>query len=66
MLGFVSAPIPWNSISNLELQRSYKALRNDQVLPSTPILSIISCRAYALAVDAIKKQLPSQKKVSLA
>jgi len=29
ILGFVSAYIPSNDISTLELQRSYKALRND-------------------------------------
>jgi hypothetical protein len=66
MLGFVSAHIPGNAISNLELQRSYKALRDDVVLPSTTTLSNISRREYALTVDAIKKQLPIQNKVSLA
>jgi len=29
ILAFVSAHIPWNTVSNLELQRSYKALRDD-------------------------------------
>ena len=66
MLGFVSAHIPWNAISNLELRRSYKALRDDLVLPSAPTLSNICRREYALTVDAIKKQLPLRNKVSLA
>jgi len=66
MLGFVSAHIPWNAISNLELRRSYKALRNDLVLPSATTLSNIGRREYALTVDAIKNQLPLRNKVSLA
>jgi len=43
MLGFVSAHIPWNAISHLELRRSYKALRDDLVLPFATTLSNI-CR----------------------
>ena len=66
MLGFVSAHIPWNAISNLELRRSYKALPGDLVLPSATTLSNICRREYALTVDAIKKQLPLRNKVSLA
>ena len=66
MLGIVSAHIPWNAISNLELRRSYKALRDDQVLPSATTLSNICHREYALTADAIKKQLPSRNKVSLS
>jgi len=66
MLGFVSAHIPWKAISNLELRRSYKALRDDLVLPSATTLSNICRREYALTVDAIKKQLPIRNKVSLA
>jgi len=53
MLGFVPAHIPWNAISNLELRRSYKALRDHLVLPSATILSNIGRREYALTVDAI-------------
>ena len=66
MLGFVSAHIPWNAISNLELRRSYNALRSELVLPSASTLSNICQREYTLTVDAIKKQLPSTNKVSLA
>ena len=66
MLGFVSAHIPWNTISILELRRSYKALRDDLVLPSAPTLSNIRRREYALTADAIKKQFPVQNKLSLA
>jgi len=66
MLGFVSAHIPWKAISDLELQRSYKALRSNLVLPCAMILSNIFRREYALTVDAIEKQLPLRKEVSLA
>jgi len=66
MLGFVWAHIPWNAISNLELRQSYKALRDDLVLPSATTLSNICRREYALTVDAINKQLPLRNKVSLA
>jgi len=66
MLGFVSAHIQWNAISNLELRRSCKALRNDLVLLSAATLSNICRREYALTVDAIKKQLPSRNKVCLS
>jgi len=66
MLGFVSARIPWNTISNLGLRLSYKALRDDLVLPSATTLSSICWREYALTVDAIKKQLPLRNNVSLA
>jgi len=63
MLGFVLAHIPWNAISNLELRRAYNALRDNLVLPSTTPLCNICPREYALSVDAIKKQLPSQTTV---
>ena len=66
MLGFVSAHIPWNAISNVELRRSYKALRDDLLLPSATTLSNICRREYALTLDAIKKQLLVRNKVSLA
>jgi len=66
MLGFVSAHITWNAISNLELQRLYEALRDDLMLPSATTLSNISRREYALTVDAILKQLPSRNEVCLA
>jgi len=63
MLGFVSAHIPWNAISNLELGRSYKSLRDDLVLPSATTLSDICRTEYTVNVDAIKKQLPIRNKV---
>jgi len=66
MLGCVSAHIPWNAISNLELPQSYNALWSELVLPSASTLSNICRREYTLTVDAIKKQLPSRNKVSLA
>jgi chaperone required for assembly of F1-ATPase len=66
MLGSVLAHIPWNAISNLELQRLYKALRDDLVLPPAATLSNICQRESALTVDAIKKQLPIRNKVSIA
>ena len=66
MLGFVSAHIPWRAISNLELWQSYNALRSGLVLPSASTLSNICRREYSLTVDAIRKQLPTRNKVSLA
>jgi len=66
MLGYVSDDIPGNSISNQELRRSYKELREDLMLPSATTVSNIWGREYSLNVDEIKKQLPSQNKVSLA
>jgi hypothetical protein len=65
MLGFVSAHIPWNAISNLELRLSYKALHDGLVPPSTMTMSIICGREYEPTVNAIKTQLPSQNQVSL-
>ena len=66
MLRFVSACIPWNTISNLELQWSCKAVRTDLVLLSDTTLSNMCPREYALTVDAIEKQLPPQNILSLA
>jgi len=63
MLGFVPPHIPCNSISNLELRRSHKALCDDLVqLSATTIRNI--CRSeYALTVDAIRTQLPTLNKL---
>jgi hypothetical protein len=66
MLGFVFAHIAWNAISNLELRQSYRALRDELLLPPATTLSNICRREYALTVDAIEKQLPVRNKVSLA
>jgi hypothetical protein len=65
MLEFVLAHIPWNTLSNLKLWRSYRAIFDDLVLLAATTLSNICGREYALTVDAIQKQLPSQNKVSL-
>jgi len=66
MLGFVSADIPLNAISNPELPCSYKVLREDSLLPSATTLRNICWREYGPTVDAIKKQLLSRDEVSLA
>jgi hypothetical protein len=66
MLGFVSTHIPWNAIPNLELRWSSNALRSELVLLSASTLSNNRWREYTLTVDAIKKQLLSTNKVSLA
>ena len=66
MLGIVSAHIPSNAISNLELRRSYKAFRKDVVLTCGMSLSNICRREYALTVNTIKKQLLSRNEVGLA
>jgi hypothetical protein len=65
MLGFVSAQIGWNAISNLELRGSYEALCDSLVLPSATTPSNIYRRQYARTLDPIKTQLPIWKKVSL-
>jgi hypothetical protein len=66
MLGFVSAHIPGDALLNLKVRRSYNALQSDLVLLSASTLSNNCQRQYTLTVDAIKKQLPSRNKVSLA
>jgi len=55
MVSFVSAHIPSNAVSNLELRQSHKASRNDLVLPSATTWSNIFRTEYARTVDAIKK-----------
>ena len=66
MSGCVSAHIPWKTKSNLELRRTYQALRDDLVLPCATTVRNICRWEYALTVDVIKKQLPIRNKVSLA
>jgi hypothetical protein len=66
MLGFVSAHIAQNTISNPEQRQLYNALQSELVLPSANTLSNICRMEYTLTVDAIKKQLASTNKVSLA
>jgi len=66
MLACVSADISRNAISNLDLWRSYTTYCSELVLPPATNLSNICCRVYWLTVDAIRKQLLSQNKVSLA
>jgi len=66
MLGLVSAHIPWNATSNLDLRQSYREVRDDLVLLSAITLSNICQREYVLTMNAINKQLPSRNKVSLA
>jgi hypothetical protein len=66
MLGFVSAHIAWNTISNPEQRQPYNALQSELVLPSANTLSNICRMEYTLTVDAIKKQLPSTNKDSIA
>jgi hypothetical protein len=65
MLRCVSAHIEWYHILILELQLSYEALSDDLVLPSATALCNICQRESAQTVDGIKKQLLSQKTVSL-
>jgi hypothetical protein len=57
MSGIVSAHIPWNGISNLELQWLYNALHGDLVLSTAMTISNLCQREYALSMDAIKKHL---------
>ena len=66
MLRFVLAHITRNMILNLYLWRLYNALWSELVLPSASTLRNICWTEYLMTVDAIKKQLPSRNKVSLA
>jgi len=50
ILGFVLIHIPWNAISNLQLQRSYEAVRSGLVLPLAMTLSNRNQRDYTLSV----------------
>jgi len=63
---FVWPHNPSNAIWYLELRQSYKALRDQLVLPSILSLSNLCQTDYALIVHAIKNQLPSWNTVSLA
>jgi hypothetical protein len=58
MLGFDSAHIPWNFLSNLMLECDYKTLSDDLMLLSATTLSNIYLKDYALNGNAIMKQLP--------
>jgi len=62
MLWSISARIPWNARSYLELRRSYKAFHDDLVLPSATTLCNMCRKESAKTVDAIQKQLPSWNK----
>jgi hypothetical protein len=66
MLEFLLAHIPWNAISNLELQPSSESLRIDIVVLSAATLSNSHLREYAPTVDAIMKQLLSWNEANLA
>jgi len=63
---FVSAHMPWNTISKLELWWLYAASGNKLMLPSSSTLINICCREWSLTLDAIKEQLQSRNNVSLA
>jgi hypothetical protein len=66
MQGIVSAHIPWNVISNRVLRQAFNALCSDFVPPSTSTLSNICSWEYSLTIEAIKQQLLTQHKVSVA
>ena len=57
---------PWNTISNDELQLSYRTLRSYFVLPSATTLSNICWMEFPLSLEPIQKQLPSRNRVTLA
>jgi len=66
MLGFVSAHIPCNVISNLELGRSDNAIQRELLLSSGNTLSDFRRREYTPTVDVITMQMLSRNYVSLA
>jgi hypothetical protein len=59
MLEVVFADVPWNALSNLELQWSQNSFFSNLVQPSATTFSNIRWKEYALSVDAIKMPLPS-------
>ena len=65
-LGFVSAHVPCNIISNFQLRWSDNELASELGLLSATTLGNICRREYALSVDAMKKQLSSLNEVTLA
>ena len=66
MLGFGSAHIPLNAISNLELQQSLNAFHSELVLPSASTLSNMCRSEHSPTVDAINKQLPLRNRARVA
>jgi len=66
MLQFISVCKSWIVIWNVELQLSYTVSGHELVLPSTMTITNICTTEYALTVDAIRKQLPTQNEVTLA
>jgi len=63
---FVSTHIQWNSESNLEIWQPYKAIRDYLVLPFPMTMSNLCYREYEQTENALKTQLPSRNKVTLA
>jgi len=66
MLEIVLSHDPVKPIFHLELRLSYDASNSDAVQPSCSTLRNVSPRQYSLAVNAIKKKLPSRNRVSIA
>jgi hypothetical protein len=65
MLEFDSAHICSNVISIFESRQSFNALHSDLILPSASTISNICHRECSLTIVAIKKQLPTEHKVSM-
>ena len=66
LLGFLSALIPFNTITNPELRRILFPLKADLNLPSVSILRRLLATDYEKTTKAIRDNIPEGQKVGLA
>lgn len=66
LLGLLSALVPLNALSNVELRRVFFSLRSDVKIPSVGTLTNLLAREYEMTLAAIKEQIPTGQKVSIA
>ena len=65
LLGFLSALIPFNTITNLELRRILISLKPDVNLPSVSTLRRLLATEYEKTSKEIQDNIPEGKKVGL-
>ena len=66
LLGFLSALIPFNTITNPELRRILFSLKPDVNLPSVSTLHRLPATEYEKTTKAIRDNIPEGQKVGLA
>lgn len=66
LLGFLSALIPFNSITNTEFRRVLISLKPGVSLPSVSTLRRLLATEYETTVKAIRDGIPEGQKVALA